>query len=74
MKSAVKDETKIVLRLSSSMIDNSDDDTNFPYKLLLINWQVTKNCKAFANNLSANIKPSKIHLFKIVQSGIRRFS
>ena len=36
LKLAIKSETEVVLRLSSNMIDNSDDETNFPYKLLLI--------------------------------------
>ena len=33
LKSAIKNETKIVLRLSSNMIGNNE--TNFPHKLLL---------------------------------------
>ena len=27
-------KTDVILRLSSNMIDNSDDETNFPHKLL----------------------------------------
>ena len=30
LKSAIKNETDVVLRLSSNMIGNSDDETNFP--------------------------------------------
>ena len=30
LKSAIKNEAKVVLRLSSNMIGNSDDETNFP--------------------------------------------
>ena len=44
LKSAIKNETEIVLRLSSNMID--DDDTNFPHKLLSINRQVANLRKA----------------------------
>ena len=33
-KSAIKNETEVVLRWSSNMI--SDNETNFPHKLLLI--------------------------------------
>ena len=33
LKSAIKNETDLVLRLSSNMIGNSDDETNFPHKL-----------------------------------------
>ena len=49
------------------MIGNSDDETNFPHKLLLTNKQVANLRKAFANNLSADIKLSKTQLSKIVQ-------
>ena len=57
LKSAIKNETDVVLRLSSNMIGNSDDD-NFPHKLLLTNKQVTNLRKAFANYLSTDIKLS----------------
>ena len=43
-KSAIKNETEIVLRLSSNMI--GDDETNFPHKVLLTIRQVSKLCKA----------------------------
>ena len=33
LKSAIKNETDVVLRLSSNMIGNSDDNTNFPHEL-----------------------------------------
>ena len=33
LKSAIKNETEIVLRLSSDMIGNSNDETNFPRKV-----------------------------------------
>ena len=56
--SAIKNETKVVLRLSSNMI--GDDETNFPHKLLLTNRQVSNLHIAFANHSSADIKLSKI--------------
>ena len=56
-KSAIKNETEVVLRLSSNMI--GDNENNFPHKLLLYNRQVSNVRKAFANNSSANIKLSK---------------
>ena len=40
LKSAIKNESDVVLRLSSNIIGNSDDNTNFPHKLLLTNRQV----------------------------------
>ena len=58
-KSAIKNETDIVLRLSSNMI--GDNENSFPHKLLLTNTQVSNLCKVFANNSSANIKLSKIN-------------
>ena len=68
LQSAIKNETEVVLRLSSNMIGNSDDETSFPHKLLLTNRQVVNLCKTFANYLSTNIKLSKTQLSKIVQS------
>ena len=35
LKSAIKNETEAVLRLSSNMVGNPNDETNFPHKLLL---------------------------------------
>ena len=51
LKSAIKNKTEVVLRLSSNMIGNSDDETNFPHKLLSNNRQVENLRKAFANYL-----------------------
>ena len=50
------------------MIGNCDDESNFPHELLSTNRQVANLCKAFANNSSIDIKLSKTHLFKIIQS------
>ena len=66
-KSAIKNETDVVLRLSSNMI--GDNENNFTHKLLLTNTQVSNLLKAFANNSSANIKLSKTQLSKMIQSG-----
>ena len=38
------------------MIDSSDDETNFPHKLLLTNRKVANLRKAFANHTSTDIK------------------
>ena len=48
-KSAIKNETEVVLRFSSNMI--GDNETNFPHKLLLANRQVSNLRKAFSNQL-----------------------
>ena len=69
LKSAIKNETNVVLRLSSNMVGNSNDNTNFPRELLLTNRQVANICKAFANHLSTDIKLSKTQLSKMIQSG-----
>ena len=66
-KWAIKNETEVVSRLLSNMI--GDNETDFPHKLLLTNRQVVNICKAFANNLSADIKLSKTQLSKKIQSG-----
>ena len=69
LKSAIKNETDVVLRLSSNMIGNSDNETNFPHKLLLTNRQVTSLRKAFANCTSTDIKLSKIQLSNMIYLG-----
>ena len=45
-----------------------DNETNFPYKLLLTNRQVANLCKASVNHLLTDIKLSKTQLCKIIQS------
>ena len=47
-KSARKNETEVVLRLSSNMM--GDNETKFPHQLLLTNRQVANIRQAFANN------------------------
>ena len=49
-KSARKNKTEVILRLSSNIIGDSDDETNFPHKLLLTNRQVANLRKVLANN------------------------
>ena len=69
MKSGIKDGTKVTLNLSSNLIGNYNNETNFPHELSLTNKQVSKIRKAFANHSSANIKFSKIQLSKMISSG-----
>ena len=68
-KSAIKNETEVVLRLSSNMVGDSDSKINFPQELLLTNRQVVNLCKGFANYLSTDIKLSKTQIAKMIQSG-----
>ena len=44
------------------MIENSDDEINFPHKLLLTNRHIANLRKAFANHTSTDIKLSKAQL------------
>ena len=69
LKSAIKNENDVVLRLSSNMVGNSNDNTHFPHELLLTNRQVANIRNAFANHLSADIKLSKTQLSRMIQSG-----
>ena len=69
LKSAIKSKIEVVLWLSSNMIGNSDDETNFLHKSLLTNRQVANLHNTFANNSLADIKLLKTQLFKMVQSG-----
>ena len=55
------------------MIGNSDDEANFPHKLLLTNRQVANIRKAFANHTSTDIKFSKAQLTKIQKRGFLKF-
>ena len=57
------------MKLSSNVVGDSNDENNFPHKLLLTKTQLSRLRKAFANNSSANIKLSKTQLHKIEQSG-----
>ena len=63
LKSAIKNETDVFLRLSSNIIGN------FPNELLLTNRQVANLRKAFAKNASTDIMLLKTQLSKMIQSG-----
>ena len=60
LKSAIKNEAEVVLKLSSNMVSNYDA-INFPYKLLTTR-HVANLCKTFANNSTTGIKLSKISI------------
>ena len=48
-----------------TVIDNSNDETNFLSKLLLNDTQVLRLCKVFPNGLLSNLKLWKTHLSKV---------
>ena len=56
LKSGIKNGTEVTVNLSSNFIGSSNDESYFPHKLLLTDPQAPKNCKAFLNGSSINIK------------------
>ena len=49
------------------MIGDSNNETNFPHKLLLSDTQVLRLCKPFGNGSSANVKLLKTQLSKMIK-------
>ena len=56
LKSAIKNENEVVIRLSPDMIGDSNDKGNFPHELLLRDRQVFSIFKGLANNSLVDIK------------------
>ena len=50
LKLGIKNNTEVTLQISSNIVGDSNDENNFPHKLLLTNTQVSKLPKAFVNN------------------------
>ena len=67
--SGIKYGTQVALNLSSNVVGDSNNEINFPHKLLLADTKVSKICKFFGNGSSANIKFPKTQLLKISQLG-----
>ena len=65
LKSAINNESDVILWLSSNIIGNSDDETDFTQKLFLTNREVANLRKAFANHTWTDIKLSKAQLTKM---------
>ena len=65
LKKAVKDGSELVLRLSIKNF-NKDD---LPHELFLTTRQSTKLRNAINNNMSTDIKFSRVQLKKLIQSG-----
>ena len=68
-KLGIKNGAQITLNVSSNVIGNSNDETNFPHKSLLADTQVPRLHKSSENSFSAHIKLSKTQLSKMVQLG-----
>ena len=64
LKSSIKNETDAVLRISSNMVSNSNDNTNFPHELLLTNRQVANIPKAFAEIHQLTLNYQKLNYQK----------
>ena len=73
LKSAIKNGTDIVLKLSSNMVGNSDDEAHFPRKLLLTNRQTLSLRKAFNSHTLADIKFPKAQLTKMQKGRFLKF-
>ena len=64
LKSAMKNETEVVLRLSSNMIGDSGHKTSFLHELFLTNRQVANLRKAFTNNLQLILSYQKLNYLR----------
>ena len=72
LESVVKDRQGATLRMNVRMFNGN----NLPHELLLTTRQTTKLRNATENNISTDIKLSKVQISKIIQSGVflgRRF-
>ena len=49
LKSGIKNDTEVFLKISSNVVGDFNDENNFPHKLLSTNTEVSKLLKAFAN-------------------------
>ena len=61
LKSAIKNQTEVVLRLSSNMI--GDDETNFSHKLLLTNRQVANLRQIIYQQILGYQKPNYLRWY-----------
>ena len=64
LKLGISNGTGVNLKISLNVVDDSNDENNFPLKLLLTNRQVSKLRKAFENGSSANINYQKLNCLK----------
>ena len=60
LKSGIKNNAEVTLKISSNVIGDSNDENNFLHTFLLTNTEVLRLCKAFANSSSTNIELSKL--------------
>ena len=65
LKSGIKNDTEVTLKIPSNAVGDSNNENIFHHISLLINTQVLRFRKGFANISSANIKLSKTQFHKI---------
>ena len=65
LKSAVKDQIEVSLRMNIRMFNES----SLPHEVLLTTRQTTKLRNTIENNMSTDIKLSKTQISNIIQSG-----
>ena len=65
LKKGVKDNNEVTLRIDVKNFNKED----LPHEFLLTTRQTTKLRNAISNNMSTDIKLSKIQIKKIIQSG-----
>ena len=65
MKNAAKNQTGVILRMNIKMFVGN----NLPYELLLTKTKKTNLRNAFENNMSVDVKLSKVQISKITQCG-----
>ena len=59
----------MLLKIKQEKLLKMFNGNNLPHELLLTTRQETKLRNAFKNNMSTNLKLSKAHISKIIQSG-----
>ena len=52
----IKNGTEVTLNISSNVVGDTNDETNFTHKSSWTNGQVMRLWRAFINGLSVNIK------------------
>ena len=65
IKTAVKNKTGTTLRMNLKMLNGND----LPHELLLTTRQKAKLRNPFNNNMSTDLKLSKVRISKMIQSG-----
>ena len=64
LKLGIKNGTEVTLKISLNVLGDSNNENNFPHKLLLNTTQFSRFNKVLLNASSANIKLSKIEIIK----------